>query len=147
MGVRMEPPSPNREYEFIVNDNDRLSDEEIEWRMNTRLYCHFCHKLWKPWVFTLVITNFLVVAIDRFTGYGFEEFLIGFMIGAPIACFINAWQEHDNNRLRDIYKVNTEALRRQSKIEEMALIGAGLSCLNSGKKTISHSLKPHNKKI
>ncbi|MCQ2081650.1 MAG: hypothetical protein MJZ11_08320 [Lachnospiraceae bacterium] len=144
MGVQMEPPSPNREYNFLIHDTDHLSDEEIEWRMNTKLYCQNCHKLWKPWVFINIITNIIVWAVDSFCSYDLIIAMISFVISAPICFFINAWQIYDNNKLRDIYNVNSDLLRMESRIEMGVAIGAGISSLKTIKKSTKHALTPHD---
>ena len=140
----MEPPSGNHEYELIKDDDSRYSKEELELRANAMLYVQNCHKLWKPWVFGTIGGILIVLTIDGFMSFGLLDVVIGFMINSPIACIINFFQIRANDHLRDIYRVNTEELRREAKLEEAMCLGAAFSTFNTNRKTLSDSLKPHD---
>lgn len=143
-GLEDLPPTSNPEYEVIMNDMDRYTNDEKQIMVNRRLYEKNKHKYWKPWVFGFLIALGIVQLLNGFFFIGIGEVLIAYLINAPVAFIINGIQVYLNNELRDMYRINTDRLRMEAKIEEAACFGLAAYSMKTNANAFKESFKPHD---
>lgn len=149
--IKDPPQNPNREYEEIINDKSRYSDEDFlnsqqkEYKRLWTIYNANKEKPWTPFVYCPIISFFLALLVDHYS-IGLLMVIFSF-IWVPIASYIAAYKVHKNDKLRDHLGINSPELKNASGIEESSLIIIGTSTLKNGGKMTKGFFTPQDKDI